>query len=277
MQTIEVGHSPDADDAFMFYGLASGKVATPGFAWKHVLADIETLNRWAFEGRLPVTALSFAAYAKVAARYVLLPYGASIGEGYGPIVVAGSPKRPADLHGTTIAIPGEHTTAALVARLALPSFVPNVVPFDRILDTVVSGAADAGVIIHEAQLTYKHRRLHKVVDLGEWWAETTGLPLPLGANAVRDDLPPALKRVVADGLMRSILYAFDHRYEALEHALKFARGVDEATADRFVDMYVNRRCIEMGDDARKAIETLFQKGSERGLLPSLVVPRYVEG
>ncbi|HWP34778.1 MAG TPA: MqnA/MqnD/SBP family protein [Thermodesulfobacteriota bacterium] len=268
---LRLGHSPDPDDAFMFYGLACGAVADPGVEFEHLLRDIQTLNEWALEGRLEVTALSLHAYAHVADRYALLPHGASVGRRYGPVVVA-RPGLPPDAlwrRGTTVAVPGELTTATLVLRLAVGDSARRVVvPFDRIFAEVKAGRADAGLVIHEGQLTYGREGLVKLLDLGEWWAtETGGLPLPLGVNAIRRDLPDDLRRRVSALLRASIDYALAHRSEAVAHALAYARGLEAPLADRFVGMYVNADTLGYGPDLREAIERLLGRAWRAGFLP----------
>ena len=269
---VSVGHSPDPDDAFMFYGIAAGKVDTAGFEIQQVLEDIETLNRRALEGQLEVSAVSIHAYSHLSERYALMPCGASMGDGYGPCVVARSPLKPGDLSDKTIAVPGKLTSAFLALRLFLGhDFKHEVVPFDKILDAVESGRVDAGLIIHEGQLTYGGLGLHLVVDLGVWWSETRdGLPLPLGGNVVRKDLGPlvpTLTRVIQD----SIEYGLDHRKEALDYAMDFGRGLDRSLADRFVGMYVNDLTRDYGDRGRRAIERFLADGSAAGLIPELQV------
>ena len=269
---VSVGHSPDPDDAFMFYGIAAGKVDTAGFEIKQVLEDIETLNRRALEGQLEVSAVSIHAYSHLSERYALMPCGASMGDGYGPCVVARSPLKPGDLAGKTIAVPGKLTSAFLALRLFLGhDFEHEVVPFDKILEAVESGRVDAGLIIHEGQLTYGGLGLQLVVDLGVWWSETRdGLPLPLGGNVVRKDLGPlvpTLTRVIKD----SIEYGLDHRKEALDYAMDFGRGLDRPLADRFVGMYVNDLTRDYGDRGRQAIERFLAEGSAAGLIPELQV------
>lgn len=276
MPTIHLAHSPDSDDAFMFYGLAAGKIPTDDRAYVHELADIETLNRRALAGELDVTAVSIHAYAHLADRYALLPHGASMGERYGPRLVARAP-RPADPHaalaGKRVAIPGTLTTAALALRLYRPDVHTVVVPFDRIEQAVAAGAAptgepiEAGVLIHEGQLTYRDHGLQLWLDFGEWWYEETGLPLPLGGNAVRRDLGDALIRLVSRDLRASIVYGLEHRAEALDHALAYARGLDRADADRFVGMYVNDYTVEYGESGRRAVQLLLDRGAEAGIVP----------
>jgi 1,4-dihydroxy-6-naphthoate synthase len=267
---ITVAHSPDSDDAFMFFGLASGNVDTGGIVVDQVLADIETLNRAAFEGRYEVTAVSFHAYAHLADRYALLPHGASMGDRYGPIVVA-TADGPSVVKGARIAIPGTLTTAYLALRIYEPEFEYVVVPFDEIQNAVLAGRAAAGLLIHEGQLTYADEGLRKVVDLGEWWSERTGgLPLPLGGNIIRRDLGPEMIARVSKMLHDSIAYALSHRDEAVEYALQFGRGLDRARTDRFVGMYVNDLTLAYGDRGRRGLERLMNDAFERGLIPARV-------
>jgi 1,4-dihydroxy-6-naphthoate synthase len=264
---ITVAHSPDSDDAFMFFGLASGAVDTGGIIVDQVLADIETLNRAAFEGKYEVTAVSFHAYAHLADKYALLPHGASMGDRYGPIVVA-PPNGVSSVHGRTIAIPGTLTTAYLTLRLYEPTFEFVVVPFDQIQQAVLAGKAEAGLLIHEGQLTYSDEGLRKVVDLGEWWAQKTGgLPLPLGGNIIRRDLGPEMIARVSRLLHDSIAYALSHRPEAVEYALRFGRGLDRARTDKFVGMYVNDLTLQYGERGRRGLEKLMAEAFERGLIP----------
>jgi 1,4-dihydroxy-6-naphthoate synthase len=268
---ITVAHSPDSDDAFMFYGLASGNVDTGGIAVDQVLADIETLNRAAFEGRYEVTAVSFHAYAHLHDRYALLPHGASMGDRYGPIVVAARRDGADGVKGRKIAIPGTLTTAYLTLRLYEPDFEYVVVPFDLIQQAVLDGKADAGLLIHEGQLTYQDEGLRKVVDLGEWWAEWTGgLPLPLGGNVIRRDLGPELIPKVSRMLHDSIAYALAHRPDAVEYALRFGRGLDRERTDRFVGMYVNELTLAYGPRGRGGLERLMNEAFEHGLIPQRV-------
>src|SRR5215213_8581925 len=269
-QTITVAHSPDSDDAFMFYGLASGAVDTGGIEVEQVLSDIETLNRAAFEGKYEVTAVSFHAYAHLVDTYALLPHGASMGDNYGPIVVARE-DGVREVKGRTIAIPGTLTTAYLALQLYEKDFEHVVVPFDQIEDYVLAGRADAGLLIHEGQLTYGDNGLRKIVDLGEWWAERNGgLPLPLGGNIIRRDLGPEMIRKVSKMLHDSIAYALSHRVEAVEYALQFGRGLDRAKTDRFVGMYVNDLTLAYGDRGRRGLERLMTDAFERGLIPQRV-------
>ena len=268
VQRITVAHSPDSDDAFMFFGLASGSVDTGGIEVDQVLADIETLNRAAFDGRYEVTAVSFHAYAHLADKYALLPHGASMGDNYGPIVVA---REPNGIKGRTIAIPGALTTAYLALQLYEPDFTFVVVPFDQIEDFVLEGKADAGLLIHEGQLTYADNGLKKIVDLGEWWAERTGgLPLPLGGNIIRRDLGPEMITKVSKLLHDSIAYALSHRKEAVEYAQQFGRGLDRERTDTFVGMYVNDLTLGYGERGRQAVERLMTEAFEKGLIPNPV-------
>jgi 1,4-dihydroxy-6-naphthoate synthase len=277
---IRLGHSPDPDDAFMFYALAEDLIPTDGFRFEHVLRDIESLNDWAREGRLEVTALSVHAYAYLSDRYRLLPHGASMGERYGPIVVAREPLDPASLPGLRVAVPGLLTSAFLQLQLAVGRIAePVITPFDRILDVVEAGEVDAGLVIHEGQLTYASQGLQSILELGEWWHELTGgLPLPLGANAVRRDVDegdtlPRLSRL----LRQSIAYGLEHRTGALAHAERFGRGLDRGLADRFVGMYVNDRTLDYGEDGRAAVAELLRRGHEAGLIASAPVVDFVEG
>jgi 1,4-dihydroxy-6-naphthoate synthase len=266
--TIRIAHSPDSDDAFMFYALTQGLLDTEGLEIRHVLQDIESLNQAAFQGTYEITALSFHGYAHLADRYQIMPSGASFGDGYGPIVVAREPLGRADLPGLKVAIPGELTTAHLALRLWQPDVTPHIVPFDRILDVVLAGEADAGVVIHEGQLTYADMGLKKVVDLGEWWKGDTGLPLPLGGNGIKRDLDPDLKLRLCRLLSQSINYALDHREEALGYATRYARGLedDPERSDRFVGMYVNDWTRDYGEAGRRAVQLLLDRGFEAGVL-----------
>ncbi|MCI0483021.1 MAG: ABC transporter substrate-binding protein [candidate division NC10 bacterium] len=273
---IEVGHSPDADDAFMFYAVTAGKIETGELEFRHVLTDIETLNRWAMEGKLPVTALSLHAYAYVADRYALLPHGASMGRRYGPIVVSQRPLSPEALRRETIAIPGTLTTAYLALKVCVGEFPYAVLPFDQILGAVVEGRYAAGLLIHEGQLTYQDHGLVNSLDLGLWWHDQTGLPLPLGVNAVRRDLGQKRMRQIAEFLQVSIQYALRHRQEALTYAMGFARGMDRSSTDTFVGMYVNELTLAYGQEGRRAVELLLQWGFERGVLPRRIDLDFVE-
>jgi 1,4-dihydroxy-6-naphthoate synthase len=281
-QLIRVGHSPDPDDAFMFHALANNKLDTGDYEFVHELVDIETLNRRAFSGELELTAVSLHAYAYLSDKYLLCPCGASMGDGYGPMVIARQAASIADLQGKTIAVPGTLTTAFLALRLCLGSeFEHVVVPFDQIIDVVERGEhdgrpIDAGLIIHEGQLTYGERKLQLIVDLGEWWMRETGLPLPLGANAIRKNLGSQTIREVNRLLKESIRYGLEHRKEALAHALQYGRDLDEAKADQFVGMYVNDWTLDFGPRGREAVATLLRRGHEAGVIPKLVVPEFVD-
>jgi len=273
-RTLRLGHSPDPDDAFMFYGLARNLLDTGPYRFEHVLQDIQTLNLRARQGELEITAISIHAYPHVADKYALTSCGGSVGEKYGPLMIAVRPCTVADLRGKTIAIPGELTTAFLVLQLCLgkagEAFNPIVVHFDQIPQFVKDGKADAGLIIHEGQLTYRKLGLHPVVDLGMWWHQQTELPLPLGGNCIRKDLGPAVMQEVTDILKRSILFSLDHRKEAVEYSLQFGRDLDRKLADRFVGMYVNHWTLDYGPRGRLAISTLLERGAAAGLVP--VVP-----
>ena len=278
-QLIRIGHSPDPDDAFMFYALANELIPMEGFRVEHILRDIETLNQWAVEGRLEVTAISVHAYAYVADNYRLLPHGASMGEKYGPMVVAREQLDPARLPSLRVAVPGAWTSAFLELQLAVGRIAePVITPFDQILDVVAEGKVDAGLVIHEGQLTYQTQGLVSILDLGIWWDELTGgLPLPLGANAVRRDVgDDATLRRLSHLLRDSIAYALEHRQPALEHAEQFGRGLDMDLADRFVGMYVNERTLDYGEDGRAAIDELLRRGAEAGLVPAPVPVDFIE-
>lgn len=268
---IRVAHSPDSDDAFMFYALATRKIDTRGLVYEHTLSDIETLNRKAMEGEFEVSAVSFHAYAYLDDRYALLGSGGSVGRNYGPIVVSTRSLKKTGLGEVEVAVPGELTTAFLTLRLFQPDVRWRVVPFDRILEGMERGEIEAGLLIHEGQLSYRDLGFNKVVDLGEWWQEETGLPLPLGGNIIRRDLGPALMGEIAGDIQDSIRYALDHREEALEYALEFSRGLDPQRADRFVGMYVNDLTLDYGDDGREGIRTLLGRAHERGLIPRMPV------
>ncbi len=267
---ITVAHSPDSDDAFMFYGLASGRVPTKDLQVGHVLADIETLNRAAFEGKYEVTAVSFHAYAHLTDKYLLLPHGSSMGDDYGPILVVRK-DGPSTVSESIVAVPGTLTTALLVLRLYNPSVNYVVMPFDQIQGAVLSGDVDAGLLIHEGQLTYESEGLKKIVDLGEWWAaRTDGLPLPLGGNVIRRDLGSSMISTVSRLLHDSIAYGLDHRQEALDYALKFGRGLDRDKADQFVGMYVNELTLQYGERGREAVNRLFQDAWDHQLIPKKI-------
>ena len=267
---IRLGHSPDPDDAFMFWALAVEQVDTRGFEFEHVLRDIQTLNEWALEGRLEVSAVSLHTYPYVQDRYAVLPHGASIGSGYGPVVVAREPLTREQLQSIEIAVPGRMTTAFLVLRLFLGDFRYREMPFDQILDQVKSGRADAGLLIHEGQLTYESEGLQKAVDLGEWWLLETGLPLPLGINVARRDLGPELLHDLSEVLRDSIQAGLDNRAEAMEYALGFGRGLDTELADRFVGMYVNDFTCDYGEEGRAAVAELLKRGEDLGAFPARV-------
>jgi 1,4-dihydroxy-6-naphthoate synthase len=273
---IRLGHSPDPDDAFMFYGLAREAIDTEGLRFEHVLQDIETLNQRATRGELEVTALSLHAYARLADRYLILNSGASMGRGYGPMLVAREPFDPDRLGDRVVAVPGENTTAFLTLRMRLGEFRYAVVPFDRIFKAVADGRADAGLIIHEGQLTYRDEGFHCVVDLGKWWeAESGGLPLPLGINAVRRDLGPELHRRIDRILHRSIRHSLDRRAEAVRHAMQWGRDLSVEQADRFVGMYVNDLTLDTGGIGRPAIERYLARAVELGLLPPTTRAEFV--
>ncbi len=276
---IRVAHSPDSDDAFMFYAMTSGVLDVSGLEIEHTLGDIETLNRTAFEGTYEISALSFHAYAHLADRYALMPCGASFGDGYGPVVVAREPLSRDDLAGREVAIPGELTTAALVLRLWLPGVATRVLPFDRILDEVAAGTVVAGVVIHEGQLTFGDRGLERVEDLGAWWQRQTGGPLPLGGNGIRRDLDPALQARLCGLLRDSIEYALAHRGEALGYARRYARELedDPERGDAFVGMYVNDWTRDYGPAGRRAVQELLDRGHAAGLLPRRVTAEFVAG
>jgi 1,4-dihydroxy-6-naphthoate synthase len=281
--SIRVGHSPDPDDAFMFHALANGKIDTGTYDFHHELVDIETLNRRAFAGDLELTAVSLHAYAHLTDHYMLCPCGASMGDGYGPMVIAQHAFCTSDLRRMTIAVPGTLTTAYLALRLCLGTdFKHVIVPFDEIIAAVVAGEyegqkIDAGLIIHEGQLTYADRGLTLIVDTGKWWQDTTGLPLPLGANAIRKDLGPQVIADVNRLLKQSIEYGLAHRAEALEYALRYGRDLDRSKADRFVGMYVNDWTLDFGPRGRDAVRTLLARGHAAGVIPKLIVPEFVEG
>jgi 1,4-dihydroxy-6-naphthoate synthase len=268
---ITVAHSPDSDDAFMFYGLASGAVEVPGIEVDQVLSDIETLNRAAFEGKYEVTAVSFNAYAHLVDKYALLPHGSSMGDNYGPILVSTSPLPPASLKGLKIGVPGLLTTAYLALKMYDPDFEYEVIPFDEIQGAVLAGKVDAGLLIHEGQLTYQAEGFHKIVDLGEWWFERTGgLPLPLGGNIIRRDLGPDVMKTVSKMLHDSIAYALNNREAGVEYAQQFGRGLDRKDTDTFVGMYVNNLTLDYGERGRKAVHRLLGDATEAGLLPGTV-------
>lgn len=275
---IRIAHSPDSDDAFMFYALTQGLVDTHGFDIEHRLDDIETLNRAAFEGTYEITAISFHAYPYLSDRYRLMPCGASFGDNYGPVLVATQSFGRDQLSGKTIAIPGELTTAHLALKLWNPEVETAIVPFDKIFEAVESGEVDAGVVIHEGQLTWGDRGLHSIVDLGAWWMEETGGPLPLGANAIRSDLSEDTQVKLSRMLRASIDYALDHREPALDYAIRYARDIeqDRERSDRFVGMYVNEWTRDYGEAGREAVRYLLQRGHEAGVLDRYVEPDFVD-
>ncbi|HYA64715.1 MAG TPA: MqnA/MqnD/SBP family protein [Candidatus Sulfotelmatobacter sp.] len=264
---IKLAHSPDSDDAFMFYGLATHKLATPGYKYTHILADIQSLNEAALAETYDVTALSFAAYPSLREKYVLLDCGASFGEGYGPIVVANSPMKPQELKGRRIGVPGLKTSAYLTLKLVEPDFEPVVMPFDKITEAVRNEVVEAGLLIHEGQIFFPQLGLHRVIDLGIWWQEQTSLPLPLGGNAVRRALGPEMGRLIARTIRDSVTYGLEHRDEALNYAMQFAREMDPELADKFVGMYVNKWTLGYGEKGKKAVRKLIERGTAAGLLP----------
>jgi len=275
-RTIHVAHSPDSDDAFMFYALAEGKIDTDGLRYVHELQDIETLNQRARRAELEVTAVSIHAYAYIADRYALLPHGASMGDQYGPRLVARTPMTKTDVKGLRIAVPGPLTSAYLALRLYEPEFTPVWTPFDQIEDVVERGEVDAGLLIHEGQLTFASRGLHLVADMGVWWYGETGLPLPLGGNVVRTDLGEDTIRLVSRHLRESIAYALDHRGAALDHAMRFARGLEKGEADEFVGMYVNDWTLDYGPRGRDAVKLFLKRGVDAGVIPDAVDVTFVD-
>ena len=275
-RVISVAHSPDSDDAFMFYGLATHKLETDGLKFEHTLKDIQSLNEDAKNGVFDVTAISFHAYAYVSDKYALLPHGASIGDKYGPIVVAGEPREASEIGGMTIAVPGELTSSYLALRIFNKDFKHVVVPFDEIIDAVKRGDADAGLLIHEGQLFYNQMGLHKVLDLGEWWHEKTELPLPMGGNAIRRDLGNDLMQQVSKHLHASIVYSMENREDALAYAMQFARDMQPELADRFVAMWVNDLTLDYGDRGREAVKLLLAEGHKAGIIPHKVKIDFVD-
>src|SRR5580700_210080 len=267
VREITVAHSPDSDDAFMFYGLATNKVRAAGLRFSHTLCDIETLNQKAREGVYDVSAISFHAYPYVQDKYALMGCGGSVGEGYGPMIVSPRPFTASEVKTKRIAVPGTLTTAYLALHLFAPGVETEVVPFDQIIPQLLEGKFEAGLIIHEGQLTYDKSGLHRIVDLGKWWQKVTGLPLPLGGNAIRRSLGPELMSSVATALRESIQYALDHREEALAYAMQFARDLDSQLADKFVGMYVNERTLDYGPDGREAVRRLLDMGHKAGIIP----------
>lgn len=273
-RTLTLGHSPDSDDAFMFYALAEGKIDSEGLHFEHVLRDIQTLNEWAREGKLDTTAISLHAYAYVQDRYALLAHGASMGDGYGPMLVTTSPSTIEALTGKRIAIPGKMTSAYLAFQIFMDGreFEPVFTHFDAIMEEVKAGNVDAGLLIHEGQLTHKLLGFHTVVDLGVWWVEKTGTPLPLGVNAIRRDLGHDLSEKMSRVMRRSIEFALTHRKDALDHAMTYARDLDIALADKFVGMYVNELTVDLGERGKKGIELMLTTAAERGLIPPVQQP-----
>lgn len=269
VREISIAHSPDSDDAFMFYALATNKVRVPGLRFTHTLCDIETLNQKARDGNgaYDVTAISFHAYPYIQDNYALLPSGGSVGDGYGPMIVAAQGFSQSEIKRKRIAVPGTLTTAYLALKLFAPGIETEVVPFDQIIPQVLEGKYEAGLIIHEGQLTYSKAGLQRIVDLGKWWLKVTGLPLPLGGNAIRRSLGPELTALVSKALRDSIQYALDHRDEALAYAMQFARDVDSQLADKFVGMYVNERTLDYGPDGREAVRRLLDMGHKAGIIP----------
>lgn len=275
-RTITVAHSPDSDDAFMFYGLATNKLETNGLKFEHTLKDIQSLNEDAKNGVFDVTAISFHAYAYVSDKYALLPHGASIGDNYGPVVVSREPREASEIGSMKIAIPGEMTSAYLALKIYNKDFQHIVVPFDEIIDSVKNGDADAGLLIHEGQLFYNQMGLHKVLDLGEWWHEKTGLPLPMGGNVIRRDLGSELMKKVSKCLHESIQFSMDNREDALAYAMQFARDMEPALADRFVAMWVNDLTLDYGKRGREAVKRFLEEGYNAGLIPNKVEVDFVD-
>jgi 1,4-dihydroxy-6-naphthoate synthase len=272
---IVCAHSPDSDDAFMFYALATRKVRSARANFNHVLEDIESLNRKALEGCYALTAISYHAYPYVADKYMLMSSGSSVGDGYGPLVVAGRPMAPEEIRGKKVAVPGKLTTAYLALELFEPDIEPVVTPFDKILDAVRERSVDAGLVIHERQLTYSSGGHHAVLDLGRWWKDRHGLPLPLGANALLRSLPPEIQSECCRMMRESIRYALDHRAEALEYALQFARDMDLSQTEKFIGMYVNDYTVDCGDIVPKAAQKLLDMGFEAGLIPRKVTLEFI--
>jgi 5,8-dihydroxy-2-naphthoate synthase len=272
---IHVAHSPDSDDAFMFYALATRKIDTGDLNYKHTLSDIETLNRKAMEGEYEVSAVSFHAYAYMSDKYALLSCGASMGRNYGPIVVSSKPIRANSLVNMTVAIPGTLTSAFLTLKLFEPNIQYEVVPFDEILDEVQAGKYDAGLLIHEGQLTYRELGLHKVIDLGEWWREETGLPLPLGGNVIKRDLGKPMMERVSQDIKKSIQYGLDHREEAMAYAMQFSRGLDTHRVDRFIGMYVNELTLDYGSEGKEAVQKLLEEAYKKKIIPERVALEFI--
>ena len=275
-RTITVAHSPDSDDAFMFYGLATNKLDTGNLSFTHVLKDIQKLNEEAFRGTYDVTAISFHAYAYISDRYVLLPHGASIGDNYGPVLVSREPVQASEISSLKIAVPGTLTSAFLALRIFNPDFQYEVIPFDKIIAAVQTGQCDAGLLIHEGQLFYESIGLHKILDLGEWWHEQTGLPLPMGGNVIRRELGREIISQVSHCLRESIRYSLTNRDDALEYAMQFARDMDPALADRFVTMWVNDLTLDYTDRGREAVQRILTEGFERGIIPNLPTVEFAD-
>lgn len=273
---IKLAHSPDSDDAFMFYALATHKLQTPGYKYTHILSDIQTLNEAALSETYDVTAVSFAAYPSIRDKYVLLDCGASFGEGYGPIVVSSKSMKKDEIRGKRIAVPGLKTTAYLTLKLFEPDFEAVVMPFDKILDAVQKELVDAGLLIHEGQLLFPQLGLHKVIDLGVWWQEQTSLPLPLGGNAVRKALGPSLGRLIAKTIRESVEYGLEHREDALKYAMQFARDMETDLADQFVGMYVNRWTLGYGEKGKHAVNELISRGTQAGILPGPAAVEFLD-
>jgi len=274
---MQLGHSPDSDDAFMFYGLAAHLVDSEGLEFEHILRDIQTLNEWAKEGKLECTAISVHAYAYVHDKYAILTHGASMGDGYGPMVVVRDPILPSDLPNVKIAVPGLMTSAFLALSLYLGgTFDYVVMPFDKIMQAVAAGEVTAGLIIHEGQLTHESLALYNILDLGHWWKDETGLPLPLGVNAIRKDLPLEVQQKASRALKASIEYSLHHRHKALHHAMTYAGDMDASTADTFVGMYVNNWTVDMGEAGKRSIQLFLDRGVERGLIPAVGPVEFVE-
>jgi 1,4-dihydroxy-6-naphthoate synthase len=272
----KLAHSPDSDDAFMFYALATHKLSTPGYKYTHVLSDIQSLNEAALTETYDVTAVSFAAYPSLRDKYVLLDCGASFGEGYGPIVVSSKSLKPQELKGKRIGVPGLKTSAYLTMKLFEPDFEAVVMPFDKIMEAVKNDMVEAGLLIHEGQLFFPQLGLHRIVDLGVWWQERTGMPLPLGGNAVRRSLGPDLGRLISRTIRDSVSYGLEHREEALNYAMQFAREMDTELADKFVGMYVNKWTLGYGDKGKKAVRELIEQGTAAGLLPGPATVEFLE-
>jgi 1,4-dihydroxy-6-naphthoate synthase len=270
MREITIAHSPDSDDAFMFYALVNGKIKSDGLKFVNVLSDIETLNRKAFEGVYDVTAISFHAYAYVSDKYILLPSGSSMGLGYGPILVSKKEFEPRDLKNFLVGVPGTLTSAFLILKIFEPEVKYKVIQFDKIIEAVINDEVDAGLLIHEGQLTYSNSGLKKIIDFGNWWQRETGLPLPLGGNVVKKELGFELASKISNLLRESVRYAMENRDEALRYALKFARGMDEKLADKFVGMYVNELTLDCGEVGKKAIQLFLDLGYEKGLIPKKI-------